>query len=728
MAELAASDKLKKELGLFGVFCLATGATLSSGFFLLPGLAALQAGPGLIFAYLLAVVPLLPGILSKIELATAMPRAGGEYYFIDRSLGPLAGTICGLGTWLSLVLKTAFALIGIGAYLGVFFPDFGESNYVWIACGIAVLLGGLNLFGAQKSSGIQMVLVIVLLGLLSWFVAAGIPRINGTHFTAGAWMHLNADVESPDGNGFLINGWGNLFAATGLVCVSYMGLTKVASVAEEVKDPERNLTLGIILAMVAAVVIYGVGTFILVGVLPPEQLATGAVGAIDGKPHVNLRPVADAAEVMIGRAGAVIMTIAAICAFLSVANAGILSASRYPLAMSRDRLLPEPLSKLNKHKVPQLGVFVTVLAVVMLLVLFDPMKIAKLASTFLLLLFAFNCMAVIVMRESKIDSYDPGFYAPFYPWMQLFGIITSGAVIVVMGWLPMAFALGLVVVGGAWYFYYAASRVDRGGAIYHLFARLGAYRFEGLDVELRGILKEKGLRVDDPFDEVTGRAGVIDERGAVNFEDLVHRASVLLAANLPIKAEELANMFLEGTRVGATPVAKGVALPHTRFPGIDKPLMALCRVHEGVHIDINVDHNHIESSQGEAIYAVIFLVSPEGDASQHLRMLAQLASFMDNDKFKANWLGAMDDAHLREVLLRDERYMSIDVSRDGPAKGYIGREIRNLTLPEGCLITAIRRHQETLIPRGRTSLRVGDRLTVIGVPEAIAALRADLEI
>ena len=100
MSVLSESNRLNKELSLFSVYTLATGATLSSGFFLLPSLAAELAGPAVVLSYLLAVLPLLPGILSKIELATAMPRAGGEYYYLDRSLGPLVGTVAGLGTWL----------------------------------------------------------------------------------------------------------------------------------------------------------------------------------------------------------------------------------------------------------------------------------------------------------------------------------------------------------------------------------------------------------------------------------------------------------------------------------------------------------------------------------------------------------------------------------------------------------------------------------------------------
>ena len=87
----------------FPLLNLATGTTLSAGFFLLPGIAAMSAGPAITLAYLIAALPLIPATFSIVELTTAMPRAGGLYYFLDRSMGPLLGTIGGIGTWLALI-------------------------------------------------------------------------------------------------------------------------------------------------------------------------------------------------------------------------------------------------------------------------------------------------------------------------------------------------------------------------------------------------------------------------------------------------------------------------------------------------------------------------------------------------------------------------------------------------------------------------------------------------
>lgn len=98
-------DKLSKELGLSDVYAIATGAMFSSGFFLLPGLAAAETGPSVFLAYLVSGIIVLPTMFSVAELATAMPKAGGTYYIIDRSLGPMIGTIGGFGSWVALVLK-----------------------------------------------------------------------------------------------------------------------------------------------------------------------------------------------------------------------------------------------------------------------------------------------------------------------------------------------------------------------------------------------------------------------------------------------------------------------------------------------------------------------------------------------------------------------------------------------------------------------------------------------
>ena len=671
---------LKKELTLFNVYAIATGTTLSAGFFLLPGIAFNEAGPAVVLSYLIAAIPLIPAMFSMVELATAMPRAGGAYYFLDRSMGPFVGTIGGLGTWLALVLKTAFALIGMGAYLRIFWP---EVPVVTLAIILAVFFGIVNLFGARKTGTFQVFMVFALLLILFVFIVQGVPQINSQHF-----------------EGFFDKGGISVISTAGLVYISYVGITNIASVAEEIENPERNLPLGVFLAIATAIAVYAVGTTIMVGVLPAKELAQ------------DLTPVASAAEVLFGNWGKIGVTVAAVIAFASVANAGILSASRYPLAMSRDHLIPGLFSKLTPRNIPHYGIAVTVGLIIFLVLTFDIASIAKLASAFQLMMFALICFAVIVMRESRIEAYDPGYRSPFYPWMQLFGVFSPMWLIAEMGIVPILFSLALVTLGTIWYISYARKRVVRSGAIYHLFARLGEQRFEGLDRELRGIMKEKGVREEDPFDEVVTRAQVMEFSGKYLFEEITHDVAKELGQSLGLAAKDLEQGFMEGSRIGATPISHGAALPHIRLAGIDRAEMVIVRAKEQCLVEAP-DFSGKTSLQGP-IHAFFFLVSPNENPGQHLRILAQIAGRVDDENFLKDWLVATDEQELKEILLRDERFLSLRISSNTPSSVLIGRSLREIRMPEGSLVALIRRKGETIIPRGLTVLQEGDRLTIIG--------------
>lgn len=681
--------KLKKEIGLLGVFSIAAGTTLSAGFFLLPGLAAQQAGPALILAYVIAAIPLIPAMLSVVELATAMPKAGGVYYFLDRSLGPLVGTIGGIGTWLALILKVSFALIGMGAYISLFIPGLSITP---IAILLAVALGLLNIFGSKKSSKFQVYLVVGLLAILAYFIAGGIPELNYEHF-----------------NNFFDAGFDSILATAGLVYISYVGVTNVASLSEEVKNPERNLPVGVFLALGLAIFIYILGTTIMVGILPMSELKT------------TLTPVADVAKIFLGEWGMYILSIAAILAFVSVANAGTMSASRYPLAMSRDHILPSYFRRLGRFDTPVYSIVLTVSIIIILLLTLDPTGIAKLASGFQLLMFALICLAVIVMRESKIDSYDPGYKSPFYPWLHIFGIISSLYLIIEMGSLPIIFSSGLVIAGGLWYWYYARGKVERNGAIYHIFERLGQHRFKGLDTELRGILKEKGLRKGDAFDKIVTESKVFDLKEDITFSEAVSLTANLVSKYIPLSSEEVVKRIMEGTRVGATPVTHGVALPHFRCSGIEHSMLVLMRAKNGIDIPIFNPLTYKEEDV-QRVAAVFFLISPEKDPTQHLRILAQIAGRVDDDSFAEEWNSAKDEQELKEALLHDDNFKALLIDNAKKTKLFINKELKDIRLPSGCLVALLQRGGEIIVPKGNTKILEGDRITLIGDPESMKEL------
>ena len=684
--------KLKRELGLFDVYALATGATLSSGFFLLPGLAAAQAGSAIPFAYLLAGLLLLPGILSMAELSTAMPRAGGIYYFLDRSMGQRVGSIGGFGTWTTLTLKSAFALVGLGAYLRVYFPEAPAGP---VSFAFALGFGAVNLFGTKKTSALQAILTVVLLALLGWLIGAGFTALDPRAFDAAF------DV-----------GASPFLATVGLVIVSYMGLTHVASVSEEVKNPDRNLALGMLLAFATVLLVYVLGTWAMVGAVGVQALAA------DGG---NLAPAASMARAVAGSTGEAAMTVAAILAFISVGNAGVLSASRYPLAMSRDHVLPGALHRISRWGTPWVAVLATVGLIVLWLALFDPSSIAKLAGAFQLIMFGLACLAVIVMRESGLAPYDPGFRAPFYPWVQIVGIVVPFPLIVEMGWMATLLSVAFIAFGLLWYGVYGREHVRREGAIYHVFERLGQQRNQGLERELRQILKEKGVRDADPFERLIAASDVLDYEGAVPFSELLDRASQALSKQLGVPADRLAEGLLEGTGTGLTPMSEGVVLPHLHLDSIPGPRMVLARVRGGIAIDVG--EPDVAPAEDELIQAAFFLASPASDHGRHLRILAQIAGRVDDGSFLTEWLEAEDDLELREVMLRDEHMLVVEVLPEGASSVLAGMTIEQMALPESTLAAMIRRRGQLVVPHEDTLVEQGDRLTILGSPRDIIDLR-----
>ena len=693
---MASGSSLKKDLTLYDVYAISTGAMFSSGFFLLPGIAAAETGPSVILAYLVAGILILPSMYSMAELSTAMPKAGGTYYFLDRALGPLAGTVGGLGTWLALVFKSAFALIGMGAYLAIY----ADVPVKPLAAALTVAFGVVNVVGAKESSWLQRVLVTVLVGVLGFYAAQGVLSVWGGQSAGGSAAGEFAPFFTEGARGFL--------ATIGIVFVSYAGLTKVASVAEEVQNPDRNIPLGMGLSLLTATTLYVVGVAIMVAVLPATDL------------HADLTPVYTSGEVFFNwlpyALGPVLIVVAAIAAFASTGNAGIMSASRYPLAMARDRLLPDSFASVGRFNTPTRSIVVTVVLMLMVIFVLDEEGVAKLASAFQLLIFALLNFAVIVMRESEIPSYAPGYRSPLYPWMQVAGIVIPAFLISEMGTLAIVFTGVVVLVGVGWYFYYART-VPREGAIFHLFARLGKQRYDGLDRELQTILEEKGVGHDTAFDRLVAGSEVIHLDAPRPYREVVEEVSNRLADEYSLSTDTLRHGFLEGAPYSAVSVTHGAALPYCRLDGIEEPKMVMVHCQSGICVDLEDEIEELDLS--EPVYAFFFLVSPKDDEGEHLRTLATLANRVDEEQFLVEWRAASNEQEVKESLLHHERYLTLHLLSGTNTEEFVDRAVSDLNLPAGVLVALIRRDDQIMVPNGRSTLEEGDRVTIIGNPAGI---------
>jgi len=613
MSEKQPAD-LRKGLSTVHVFAIASGAMISSGLFILPGMAHAMAGPGVIWSYLMAGILATAGALSIAELTTAMPKAGGDYFFITRGFGPGVGTVAGILSWFSLSLKSAFAIVGMATFAAMIVHLHG----LVLGGVLLVVFVGLNLVGVREAARAQVVLVAGLFVLLAMYILVGLSRVE-------------TELLIP----FAPHGIAAVFTTTGFVFVSYGGLLNVASIAEEVRKPGRTIPLGLILSLVAVTICYTLVVFVTSGVVESRTL--------DG----SLTPISDGGQVILGRFGLVAMSIGAIRAFVSTANAGIMAASRYLLALSRDRLLPTPLSAVNRRfQTPHAAIGVT--GAIIFLSLFLQLKVlVEAASTVLILANVLSCLSVIVLRESGLQNYRPAFKAPLYPWLQIGGVLGLGYVLFQMGVEAYFISAGLILAGFLTFWFYGRKRVSQESALLHLVERLTAADLVTgtLESELKQIVHERDEVSLDRFDRLVDNAAVLDVEEPVSLEDFFHAASEQLAPRLGMEPADVAEKLRRREEEGGTLLGPSLAVPHIVVPGEGRFDLLLARARKGIHF----------SDEAPEVKAVFVLVGSRDERNFHLRALAAIAQICQDKQFERRWMAAHGPQGLRDIALLSDR-------------------------------------------------------------------------
>jgi basic amino acid/polyamine antiporter, APA family len=359
----------------------------------------------------------------------------------------------------------------------------------------------------------------------------------------------------------------------------------------------------------------------------------------------------------------------------------------------------------------------------------DVERLASLGSAFLLLLFALINLSVILMRESRMTSYAPGYLSPLYPWMQIAGFVATVGLIFTLGVFYVVFILAIGAISYLWYRLYVRARVPRRGAIFGLFRRLGELHDEGVDAELWSILQERGASEGDSFDELVARACVIDLDERLGIEEVTVQVVDALTDRLPVDRETVATQLDLAAARGIVPERAPAAVYDLMIADIEHAEVVLVRSLRGVRIagagrfpGGGSDDTAAEDSG--TVQALVFLATPEQQVTRHLRLLAQLVSMVEIPGFVRAWRRARTDQELRETLLRDERFASFVVGDPGPPSLMVDRRLREIDFPGDTLVAMVRRGDRTIVPDGATLLREGDRLTVLGSPEDVALLRS----
>ncbi|MGM0442386.1 MAG: amino acid permease [Elusimicrobiota bacterium] len=605
---------LKRNLGFFEIFCVASGAMISSGIFILPGLAYEQAGPLVFVSYFLAGILALVGTLSVIELATAMPKAGGDYFFITRSLGPFVGTISSFFSWSALCLKAAFAIFGISEiiYLLTGVPLLISSFFI---CSFFVVL---NILGTEESAKFQVILVISLLTIMLLLILGGPGEMNQSHFIP-----------------LLPFGVNRVLATAGFVFISFGGLLNIATVSGEVKNPSKNIPLGMIMSVIVVTIFYTAILIVAVGVLPSNELSA------------SLTPIVDLGKELFGQPGFIVVSIGSVLAFFTTANAGILSASRYPMAMSRDKLLPKFLSKLTKKKkTPVISIIITGLFIFFSLML-DLETLVKLGSVVILTLYILTNFAVIILREGKLQNYQPSFKVPFYPWLNIISIIVFIFLIIDMGLIAVEAGGLMLLVAVSVYFFYGRKRHKIEYAFLHLIERVinSKLTSDTLEEELKEVVIHRDDLKIDRFHKLVKKAVVIDIKEEMELENFLEKLSGRVAPEINLPESKIKELFKQREEQGTTAISPFVAIPHIIIPGKNNFKLVVVRSKAGIKF----------TSEHDRVKAIFLLFGTSDERGFHLKVLAAIAQIVQNKDFEKRWTKAKDEHQLRDILLLGER-------------------------------------------------------------------------
>lgn len=311
---------LRRDLGLLDAVGIGVGAIIGAGIFVVLGVAAGIAGPSILVGLVIAGVAASANALSSAQLAAVFPFAGGTYEYGYRVLNPWAGYIAG---WMFLASKTAAAgtvALGLGGYLGTFLP---ATPPRLVGAGAIAAFTALGYFGVRRSSVANLAIIAVSVGSLVLFCVAGAPRVTAGAFRPFAQGDLSGMLE-----------------AAALLFFAYTGYARVATLGEEVREPERTIPRAIMITIGSTLLLYRAVAVVAIGTSGADALAATAA------------PLAVAARAAHGEGLALVVAAGGVAAMLGVVLSQVLGLSRMTFAMARRGDLPSALERVH----PRYGV------------------------------------------------------------------------------------------------------------------------------------------------------------------------------------------------------------------------------------------------------------------------------------------------------------------------------------------------------------------------------------
>jgi basic amino acid/polyamine antiporter, APA family len=424
------THKLRKQLGSIDLTVFGVGVVIGTGIFVLTGKAAgVQAGPAVALSFVFAAIACALAALCYAEFASTVPVAGSAYTFSYASLGEVTAWIIGWDLILELALGASTVAVGWSTYFadvmnqfGIKIPAFayGEGHNL-VAAGIVLILTVVICFGIKVSSRVNLVMVIIKVSVVLFVIIAGLFYIklsnyqpfippSGSTPAAGATSvpSLLQDMGVAPGS-FGITG---IFTGAALVFFAFIGFDIVATAAEETKNPQRDMPIGILGSLAICTTLYVAVSLVITGMVKYTEIKINA-------------PLAEAFR-SVGQPGfATIISIGALMGLTTVMMIMMLGQSRVFFAMSRDRLLPPVFSKVNERTGTPVRTTITTGVVVAAISTFVPLsELAELVNIGTLFAFILVAVGVIVLRRKRPDLNRP-FRCPWVPAVPVLAVLTS---------------------------------------------------------------------------------------------------------------------------------------------------------------------------------------------------------------------------------------------------------------------------------------------------------------
>jgi APA family basic amino acid/polyamine antiporter len=427
---------LKKALGAFDLTMLGVGAIIGTGIFVLTGVVAAQhSGPAIILSFILSGLACVFAALCYAELASAVPVSGSAYTYGYAVFGELIAWILGWDLILEYGLASSVVASGWSGYFQGLLTGFGihiptaisnaynpaQGTYVDVMAIVIVLIITFILTrGVKESTRLNNVMVLLKIAVVLLFIIVGVRYVKPANWTP-----------------FMPFGFSGVVSGAATAFLAYIGFDAVSSAAEEVKNPQRNMPIGIITSLLICVTLYVSVSAILTGMVPYTKL--------DVK-----NPVAFALQYVHQDWIAGFISLGAIIGITTVLLVMMYGQTRLFFAISRDGLLPKGLSKVNpKTKTPTKSIWLTALMVSIFSGLVPINHLADLTNIGTLFAFIVVSMGVIVLRKTQPDL-KRSFKVPFSPVLPLLSILSCGYLIFSLSsltWLGFAiwFVIGLVL-------------------------------------------------------------------------------------------------------------------------------------------------------------------------------------------------------------------------------------------------------------------------------------------